>query len=266
MKMKKKKTKKMIMKMTSNQYKKNVIYLFKMEDPISVKDIRLMKEFIEKKMNNSQKIQIIDIIKNNNLRYTLNKNGYFINLTNIPNDLLKKIKMFVDFTKDNVRELSKTEDILNIEKTRIESFDKNTNNSVIFPILENDMDKNINFEIYSLEGINEIFEEYRNINEDEIEFEKNFVLDPTREISGYKIILKKYKTKYVGNRAKILKRFRDISRMSVNTRSVKTSLNTVKPKTKTKTKKNVSVEKADDVEQLSEEEEEEEEEEEFDDE
>ena len=174
--------------------------------------------------------------------------------------------MFVDFTKDNVRELSKTEDILNTEKTRIESFDKNTNNSVIFPILENDMDKNINFEIYSLEGINEIFEEYRNINEDEIEFEKNFVLDPTREISGYKIILKKYKTKYVGNRAKILKRFRDISRMSVNTRSVKTSLNTVKPKTKTKTKKNVSVEKADDVEQLSEEEDEEEEEEEFDDE
>ena len=236
-----------------------------MEDPISVKDIRLMKEFIEKKMNNSQKIQIIDIIKNNNLRYTLNKNGYFINLTNIPSDLLKKIKMFVDFTKDNVRELTKTEDILNIEKTRIESFDKNTNNSVIFPILENDMDKNINFEIYSLDGINEIFEEYKNIIEEEIEFEKNFAVDNNREINGYKIVLKKYKTKYVGNRAKILKRFRDISRMSVNTRSVKTSLNAVKPKTKTK--KNVSVEKADDVEQLSEEEEEEEDgEEEFDDE
>ncbi len=255
------KTKKMMkmmmtMKMMSNQYKKNVIYLFKMEDPISVKDIRIMKEFIEKKMNNSQKIQIIDIIKNNNLRYTLNKNGYFINLTNIPNDLLKKIKMFVDFTKDNVRELSKTEDILNNEKTRIEAFDKNVNNSVVFPIMDNDMDKNINFEIYSLDGINEIFEEYRNINEDEIEFEKNFVVDTSREITGYKIVLKKYKTKYVGNRAKILKRFRDISRMSVNTRSVKTSLNTVKPKTKTK--KNISVEKED--EQLSEEEEEEEEE------
>ena len=248
--------------MMSNQYKKNVIYLFKMEDPISVKDIRLIKEFIEKKMNNSQKIQIIDIIKNNNLRYTLNKNGYFINLTNIPSDLLKKIKMFVDFTKDNVRELNKTEDILNIEKTRIESFDKNTNNSVIFPILENDMDKNINFEIYSLDGINEIFEEYKNINEDEIEFEKNFVVDNNREINGYKIILKKYKTKYVGNRAKILKRFRDISRMSINTRSVKTSLNVVK--LKPKSKKNVSIEKVDEMEQLSEEEEEEEEE--FDDE
>ena len=209
-------------------------------------------------MNNSQKIQIIDIIKNNNLRYTLNKNGYFINLTNISSDLLKKIKMFVDFTKDNVRELSKTEDILNDEKTRIEAFDKNVNNSVVFPIMDNDMEKNINFEIYSLDGINEIFEEYSNINDDEIEFETNFVVDTSREITGYKIILKKYKIKYVGNRAKILKRFRDISRMSVNTRSVKTSLNTVKPKTKTK--KNVSVDKGD--EQLSEEEEEEEEEEE----
>jgi hypothetical protein len=250
------------MKMMNNQYKKNVIYFFKMEDPISIKDIRIMKEFIEKKMNNSQKIQIIDIIKNNNLRYTLNKNGYFINLTNIPNHLLNKIKMFVDFTKDNVRELSKTEDILNNEKTRIEAFDKNANNSVVFPIMDNDMEKNINFEIYSLDGINEIFEEYRNINDDEIEFETNFVVDTSREITGYKIVLKKYKTKYVGNRAKILKRFRDISRMSVNTRSVKTSLNAVKPKTKTK--KNVSVEKED--EQLSEEEEEEEEEEEIDDE
>jgi hypothetical protein len=246
----------------NNQYKKNVIYLFKMEDPILVKDIRIMKEFIEKKMNNSQKIQIIDIIKNNNLRYTLNKNGYFINLTNIPNHLLNKIKMFVDFTKDNVRELSKTEDILNNEKTRIEAFDKNANNSVVFPIMDNDIEKNINFEIYSLDGINEIFEEYLNINDDEIEFDTNFVVDTSREITGYKIVLKKYKTKYVGNRAKILKRFRDISRMSVNTRSVKTSLNAVKPKTKTK--KNVSVEKED--EQLSEEEEEEEEEEEIDDE
>ena len=53
-----------------NQYKKNTIYVFKMENPISVKDIRIMKEFIEKKMNNSQKIQIIDIIKKNNLKYT----------------------------------------------------------------------------------------------------------------------------------------------------------------------------------------------------
>ena len=230
-----------------------------MEDPISVKDIRIMKEFIEKKMNNSQKIQIIDIIKNNNLRYTLNKNGYFINLTNIPNELLKKIKIFVDFTKDNVRELSKTEDILNTEKTRIEAFDKNANNSVIFPIMDNDMDKNINFEIYSLDGINEIFEEYCNINEDEVQFEKNFVMDTSREITGYKIVLKKYKTKYVGNRAKILKRFRDISRMSVNTRSVKTSLNTVKPKTKST--KNSLVKKGDEEEEDEEEEEEEEEEE-----
>jgi hypothetical protein len=130
--------------------------------------------------------------------------------------------------------------------------------------MENDMDKNINFEIYSLDGISHIFEEYRNINENEIEFEKNFVVDTIREITGYKIILKKYKTKYVGNRAKILKRFRDISRMSVNTRSVKTSLNAVKPKTKIK--KNVSIEKADELLSEEEEEEDEEEEEEFDDE
>ena len=47
--MKKMKKKKMTetTTMTSNQYKKNVIYSFKMEDPILVKDIRIMKEFKE---------------------------------------------------------------------------------------------------------------------------------------------------------------------------------------------------------------------------
>ena len=41
---------------------------------------------------------------------------HFINLNNMPNDILYKIKMFVDFTRENAKELQKTEDILNEEK------------------------------------------------------------------------------------------------------------------------------------------------------
>jgi hypothetical protein len=209
--------------------------------PISIKEIKLIRDFIEKKISNSQKSQIIDIIKNSNLKYTMNKNGYFINLNNIPDDLLKKIKMFVDFTKDNAKELLKTEEVLNTEKTRIETIDKNTSDiSSIFQSLENDGDKNINFEIYSLDSIqNDIFNEYQNENIDEKEFESTFILNEPTDINGYRIILKKYKIKYNGNRAKILKKFREISRLSINNRSIKTSLNNIKQPTRIKLKKGV---------------------------
>jgi len=209
--------------------------------PISIKEIKLIRDFIEKKISNSQKSQIIDIIKNSNLKYTMNKNGYFINLNNIPDDILKRIKMFVDFTKDNAKELLKTEEVLNTEKTRIETIDKNTSDiSSIFQSLENDGDKNINFEIYSLDSIqNDIFNEYQNENIDEKEFESTFILNESTDINGYRIILKKYKIKYNGNRAKILKKFREISRSSINNRSIKTSLNNIKQPTRIKSKKGV---------------------------
>lgn len=225
---------------------------------ISIKEIKLIRDFIEKKISNSQKYQIIDIIKNSNLKYTMNKNGYFINLNNIPDDLLKKIKMFVDFTKDNAKELLKTEEVLNTEKTRIETIDKNTSDvSSIFQSLENDGDKNINFEIYSLDSVqNDIFNEYQNDNIDEKEFERTFILNESSDNNGYRIILKKYKVKYNGNRSKILKKFREISRLSINNRSIKTSLNNIKQSTRVKLKKELeNVIKNDDSDNEEEEEE-----------
>jgi hypothetical protein len=226
---------------------------------ISIKEIKLIRDFIEKKISNSQKYQIIDIIKNSNLKYTMNKNGYFINLNNIPDDLLKKIKMFVDFTKDNAKELLKTEEVLNTEKTRIETIDKNTSGvSSIFQSLENDGDKNINFEIYSLDSVqNDIFNEYQNDNIDEKEFERTFILNELNDNNGYRIILKKYKVKYNGNRSKILKKFREISRLSINNRSIKTSLNNIKQTNRVKLKKELeNVIKNDDSDNEEEEEEE----------
>lgn len=225
---------------------------------ISIKEIKLIRDFIEKKISNSQKYQIIDIIKNSNLKYTMNKNGYFINLNNIPDDLLKKIKMFVDFTKDNAKELLKTEEVLNTEKTRIETIDKNTSGvSSIFQSLENDGDKNINFEIYSLDSVqNDIFNEYQNDNIDEKEFERTFILNELNDNNGYRIILKKYKVKYNGNRSKILKKFREISRLSINNRSIKTSLNNIKQTNRVKLKKELeNVIKNDDSDNEEEEEE-----------
>jgi len=209
---------------------------------VDSREIKIIRDFIEKRMNNSQKIQIVEIIKESNARYTINKNGYFINMNNIPFEILMKIKMFVDFTKENARELQKTEELLNEEKTRIESIDKIEdigNFSNVGFNDENLNEKNINFEIYSLDAVqSEIFDEYREDDAEELEFCDKMVLNEKRDNSGYKIILKRYKKKYFGNKARILKKFRDISRSSINSKSAKTSLNqNVVKQTKSKIKK-----------------------------
>jgi len=215
---------------------------------VDKKEIKMIREFIEKKMNNTQKIQIVEIIKESNSKYTMNKNGYFINMNNIPMDTLVKIKMFVDFTKENARELLKTEEILNEEKSRIESFDKVDDETNNFSIMnnslesENTLDKNNNIDIYNFDSYqNFLFEEYKVDNSEEIEFMDRMTESDKRENSGYKIILKRYKKKYFGSKAKILKKFRDISRNSINSKSAKTSLsqNQTKPVPKQKTKKTV---------------------------
>jgi len=213
---------------------------------IDAKEIKIIRDFIEKKMNTSQKIQIVEIIKESNTKYTQNKNGYFINMNNIPIDILRKIKMFVDFTKENARELQKTEEILNEEKSRIESIDKIEDNcfSGLGIVEETNNDKSINFEVYSLDCVqSEIFEEYKDDDEEEKEFCLRMVLNEKRDNSGYKIILKRYKKKYIGGKAKVLKKLRDISRCSINSKSAKTSLNqnVVKNNAKQKSKKNLPV-------------------------
>jgi len=222
---------------------------------IDSREIKSIRDFIEKKMNISQKNQVIEIIKNSQAKFTMNKNGYFINLNNMPIDMLYKIKMFVDFTRENAKELQKTEDILNEEKSRIEGFDKvdeEVNNFSNFGG-EQENEKSINFEIYSLDSVqSEIFDEYREDQDEEIEFVKKMVECDKRENSGYKIILKRYKKKYFGNQAKILKKFRDISRNSINSKSAKTSLtqNTTKPVVKPKVKKIIKKVTIDDTENL----------------
>ena len=222
---------------------------------IDSKEMKVIRDFIEKKMNTSQKMQIIDIIKSSVSKYTLNKNGYFVNMNNIPKETLFKIKIFVDFTRENAKKLQKTEEILNEEKSRIESFDKlddETNN--FSSMLDVDNEKSINFEIYSLDSVqSEVFDEYRISNEEEEEFMGREFLSEKRENSGYKIVLKKYKRKYVGYPAKVLKKFRDISRASLSSRSTKITLNQGKTNVKVKQKKVVAKKVVDEPNNLEEE-------------
>ena len=203
-------------------------------------ELELLRDYIEKKMSNNQKLQIMNILKEGNTKYTKNKNGYFINMNNIDISTIHKLKLLVNFSKDNTKDIIKTEEKMNEEKNKMELLDKeDTSGSNTGFLNLDDLEKNINFEIFTNDGVqSEIFDEFRDNNIDEQEFMARQFLNEKRDDSGYKIILKRYKKKYLGNKAKILKKFRDIMKNSVTNKSAKTTLTqATKKKTRAKPKK-----------------------------
>jgi hypothetical protein len=203
-------------------------------------ELELLRDYIEKRMSNNQKMQIMNILKEGNTKHTKNKNGYFINMNNIDEMTIHKLKLLVNFSKDNTKDILKTEEKMNEEKNKMELLDKEetSGSNGGFMNLE-DLEKNINFEIFTNDGVqSEIFDEYRDDNADELEFIAREFLNEKRDDSGYRIILKRYKKKYLGNKAKILKKFRDIMKNSISNKSAKTTLTqTTKKKTRAKPKK-----------------------------
>lgn len=176
-------------------------------------DIKTIKEFVENKMTANHFKEIIKIIKMSEERYTKNSNGYFINLKNLNENTIQSIRKFINFIKENNEYISVAENLKDEERMRIETIDKSSVSDSL------DEDKLINFEIYSLDGVqSEIFSEYSFEDGDEVYDIKN------EEQDGYKINLKKYKKKYTGTKAKVLKRFKDISKSSINSRTIKTNM------------------------------------------
>ena len=203
-------------------------------------ELELLRDYIEKKMSNNQKMQIMNILKEGNTKYTKNKNGYFINMNNIDNSTIHKLKLLVNFSKDNTKDIIKTEEKMNEEKNKMELLEKEETSGSGFLNID-DLEKNINFEIFTNDGVqSEIFDEYRDDNTDEQEFMEREFLNEKRDDSGYRIILKRYKKKYLGNKAKILKKFRDIMKNSITNKSAKTTLTqATKKKTRAKPKKTI---------------------------
>jgi len=201
-------------------------------------ELELLRDYIEKKMSNNQKLQIMNILKEGSTKYTKNKNGYFINMNNIDISTIYKLKLLVNFSKDNTKDIMKTEEKMNEEKNKMELLDKEETSGSGFVNLD-DLEKNINFEIFTNDGVqSEIFDDFKDNNIDEQEFMTREFLNEKRDDSGYKIILKRYKKKYLGNKAKILKKFRDIMKNSVTNKSAKTTLTqSSKKKTRAKPKK-----------------------------
>ena len=65
--------------------------------------INLKKEISQ--LHKCEYIEIIKILEKKKIKYTKNKNGYFINLTKMPNEVLDDIEKLIEFIKKNLQNL-----------------------------------------------------------------------------------------------------------------------------------------------------------------
>jgi len=50
-------------------------------------------------------VEIIKILEKNDIKYTKNKNGFFINLTKMPINIIEDIEKLIEFIKNNLKNL-----------------------------------------------------------------------------------------------------------------------------------------------------------------
>lgn len=65
------------------------------------------------KLNKIQQTEVFNIIRKEDINYTCNNNGIFINLTKIDIRLINKINTYIDYLKNNQENLNKIEDYCN---------------------------------------------------------------------------------------------------------------------------------------------------------
>lgn len=69
-----------------------------MKDDLSI--IKALKNKIEK-LEEMEQYEIIKILNKNDYNYTKNNNGYFINMNNIPENVIDEINTFIEFSNKN---------------------------------------------------------------------------------------------------------------------------------------------------------------------
>ena len=57
--------------------------------------------------------KIFDIVKENNIKFSENRNGVFINLNNLPNIVIEKIKKYIEYVNIQEKNFSNFENIKN---------------------------------------------------------------------------------------------------------------------------------------------------------
>ena len=83
-----------------------------MKTKVDLSQIKLLKSKIES-LESTEQYEIIKILNKNNYNYTKNNNGYFINMNNIPSNVIEEIMNFIEFSSKN------NELLINEQKERL---------------------------------------------------------------------------------------------------------------------------------------------------
>ena len=78
----------------------------------SIEELKELRKKIDSLSENEQ-IEIYKLFKENECKYTLNKNGVFIKMNLLPENIINKLEEMILFSHANNEKLKETEDILN---------------------------------------------------------------------------------------------------------------------------------------------------------
>jgi hypothetical protein len=171
-------------------------------DKVILKKKKLIE--ITKNLTKVEYLEIFNIIKSDNCQYSENKNGVFINLSNVSERTIDKIFDFINFFKQKNEDLVKHEEIVNNTKKNIIEINKN-NDNVSNECIPQIINKTIEYNEYE-------------DNEDKSISSNNYLIfssDEDEDVEN-KISLKKKKTKYSGKKAKMIKSIRDSNDINKN--------------------------------------------------
>ena len=174
---------------------KNVDNTVKNNDNLILKKKKLIE--ISKNLTKIEYLEIFNIIQEDKCIYSENKNGIFINLSNVSENTIDKIFNFINFIKHKKEDLLKYEEYVTIAKKNISDIQKSVINNNINT--EKEYNDNNNYEYSDSEDD----DDDKKINEYLV-----FSSDEEDDLEN-KLSLKKKKIKYSGKKAKMIKSIKD---------------------------------------------------------
>ena len=174
-------------------------------------EIKNLKKTIND-LHENEHIEVFKIIKNDTDKFTENRNGIFINMSNLPYSTLLKLQKFVVFCNENKKSFQNNKDKMDTIKSMVSEENNDSYSNGDNESLE---DIEINYHISKPEHY------YRYSNNQEINFNdiENSLLKESFNILENEKIIKK-KKKYSGVKGILLKKNRDniiSGNMSINT-------------------------------------------------
>ena len=176
---------------TNIKIEKNVDNVIKNNDNLILKKKKLIE--ISKNLTKIEYLEIFNIIQEDKCIYSENKNGIFINLSNVSENTIDKIFNFINFIKHKKEDLLKYEEYVTIAKKNISDVQKSVINNNITTEKEYNDDNNYEYSDEDEKKINEYLV-FSSDEEDDLE---------------NKLSLKKKKIKYSGKKAKMIKSIKD---------------------------------------------------------